>query len=313
MAITKSNVLRKRIGDKVYKLVNGQQVVAQLPAMVKQPRTSAQMAQRAKWPNVIAMFRAFSPYAKLCFEFKGATMSDYNRFVQLNLMSNNVYIDKSIAQQKGGIAALYMVSQGTLDSIVVTGEGINAASDINVGSITIDDKTTVKAFSDAVVSANPGRFEYGDQITFIMFKQLTDATNEVPYIKCVAAKVVLNGQSDKKLWDIVDKTGFFSKDGKLTVSATLPQCTFAWIHSRKTLSGKTLVSSQRLQNNNTMLSEYMTEVAKTATMKSYGVNSPVYITPDTNGTSTGAAGGGSSSGGGSNSGGAGGDSGSDPL
>lgn len=88
------------LGNQVYRIVNGQQIVSVAPSKVKQPNTLAQMEHRCKWPNVVAMYRAFKPYAKLCFEYKAKTTSDFNRFVSVNMQHSQVYITKGMANLK---------------------------------------------------------------------------------------------------------------------------------------------------------------------------------------------------------------------
>lgn len=93
--------LRGSLGDKVYRIVRGEQIVSAAPSVVAQPRTKAQMEHRCKWPNVVATYRAFKPYAKLCFEYKDRTTSDFNRFMSVNVSQSTVYLTKEVANQKG--------------------------------------------------------------------------------------------------------------------------------------------------------------------------------------------------------------------
>lgn len=290
MAISKSSLLRGRVGNQVYRISNGRQIVASLPASVKQPRTEPQMNQRSKWPNIIAMYRAFQPYAKECFEYKSRGISDYNRFVSINVQSTPVYLTKAESSVKGGIAAPYMVSQGSLDPIEVEGKGTDAISDIAVGNLTITDTTTVKEFAAAVVNNN-ANFSYNDQISFLMFVQKLDSSNDIPVIRAYGYRVNLSPTDETPLLDVAGEYGFTVKNSKLTVSADLPQCVFAWIHSRKTSGGKTLVSSQRLIDNNDMLTAYTSSDKRLSAMQSYGYSSGIFIVPDGTSTSGGTAGG----------------------
>lgn len=285
MAQLKITKLRGTVGNKVYRIVNGKQVVSSLPSYISQPNTEAQMTQRCKWPNVIAMYRAFKPYAKKCFEYKAKGSYDYSRFVSVNVTSSNVYLTKELANQKAGIVAPYLVSQGSLDAITVTGTGSSAKTDISLGSLSISTSTTVADFATAVVTNNSD-YKYEDQVSFLYFAQSADTTTNVPIIKASAWRVSLSLTDTSTLLSVGGNVGFATKDGYLGVSSvTLGNCGFCWVHSRKTSGGKTLVSSQKLIVSNTLLSTYTTEAARLASMQSYGLGEEVFITPD--GTSSG--------------------------
>lgn len=297
-----------RFGDEVHRIVNGREIVSMAPAVVSQPRTEAQMQQRSKWPNIVAMYRAFKPYAKDCFEEKSGGKSDYNQFMGINLRGPNVYIPKQVSSLKGGVAATYKVSHGTLDSIEVEGSGTEAVTKISLGDLKLSDTTTVSQFAEAVVTNNVG-YEYNDQIVFLLFKQKMDETIDVPMIRAESYRVFLDRDCSYPLRSVVGTYGFAqSEDGRLAVSSTVPQGCYAWIHSRKVDAEKTLVSSQRLVDNNPLLAEYMNDDSKLSAMKSYGLKEASYITPKANvllsgsTASSGSESGGSASGGGGSEG-----------
>lgn len=295
------NLYQGRYGDEVHRIVNGQEIVSMAPAVVKQPHSEAQMQQWSKWPNIVAMFRAFKPYDKDCFEEKPAGQNDYNVFMGLNLRGPHVYITKQMAKCRGGVAATYKVSHGTLDSIEVTGSGNEAVTNISLGDLTLSDTTTVAQFSEAVVTNNIG-YEYNDQIAFLLFKQQMDETIDTPMVRAESYKVRLERDCSYPLRSVAGQYGFTRSDnGRLAVSSTVPQGCFAWIHSRKVNEDKTLVSSQRMVDNNPLLAEYMDADSKLSSMKSYGLKEASFITPSPNVPLTGSGsttGGGSSEGGG---------------
>ena len=96
-----NNKISGRVGDLVYFVRGGQQIVRSVPASVKNPRTEAQMRQRMKWANVLAVYKALQPCLKGCFEVKAAGQTDYNRFMSTNLQSSPVYLEKGIARMGG--------------------------------------------------------------------------------------------------------------------------------------------------------------------------------------------------------------------
>ena len=296
-------------GQLTFKTVNGQTVVSEKVTVVKNARTAGQQRQRMKWVNIIRMYSGIAPLLKNGFEKKMAQQSDYNMFVRLNSAASPVYLTKSEADGGGCIAAPYQITQGSLPSIVVSGEGAEAKTDIALGSLTISASTTVAEFAKAVVDNNAD-FDYGDQISFYDVLQRVNAETQIPYCQFSASYVVLDKNSTVKLLDQVNKAGFASVGGVLAHGEDEGDGVFAWVHSRYD-GGKTRVSTQFLINNNSLLDDYRSDDAYAEACKSYGGVSTVFLQPDGTGVvSNGTSGSGSTSGsqtppGGSDSGGSG--------
>ena len=302
-------------GQLTFKTVNGQTVVSEKVTVVKNARTAGQQRQRMKWVNIIRMYSGIAPLLKNGFEKKMAQQSDYNMFVRLNSAASPVYLTKPEADGGGCIAAPYQITQGSLPSIVIAGEGAEAKTDIALGSLTISASTTVAEFAKAVVDNNAD-FDYGDQISFYDVLQRVNAETQIPYCQFSASYVVLDKNSAVKLLDQVNKAGFASVGGVLAHGEDEGDGVFAWVHSRYD-GGKTRVSTQFLINNNSLLDDYRSDDAYAEACKSYGGVSTVFLQPDGTGVvSNGTSGSGSTSGsqtppGGSDSGGSGTEDGSD--
>ena len=282
-------------GQLTFKTVNGQTVVSEKVTVVKNARTAGQQRQRMKWVNIIRMYSGIAPLLKNGFEKKMAQQSDYNMFVRLNSAASPVYLTKSEADGGGCIAAPYQITQGSLPSIVVSGEGAEAQTDIALGSLTISVSTTVAEFAKAVVDNNAD-FDYGDQISFYDVLQRVNAETQIPYCQFSASYVVLDKNSAVKLLDQVNKAGFASVGGVLAHGEDEGDGVFAWVHSRYD-GGKTRVSTQFLINNNSLLDDYRSDDAYAEACKSYGGVSTVFLQPDGTGVvSNGTSGSGSTSG-----------------
>ena len=282
-------------GQLTFKTVNGQTVVSEKVTVVKNARTAGQQRQRMKWVNIIRMYSGIAPLLKNGFEKKMAQQSDYNMFVRLNSAASPVYLTKSEADGGGCIAAPYQITQGSLPSIVITGEGAEAQTDIALGSLTISVSTTVAEFAKAVVDNNAD-FDYGDQISFYDVLQRVNAETQIPYCQFSASYVVLDKNSAVKLLDQVNKAGFASVGGVLAHGEDEGDGVFAWVHSRYD-GGKTRVSTQFLINNNSLLDDYRSDDAYAEACKSYGGVSTVFLQPDGTGVvSNGTSGSGSTSG-----------------
>ena len=287
-------------GQLTFKTVNGQTVVSEKVTVVKNARTAGQQRQRMKWVNIIRMYSGIAPLLKNGFEKKMAQQSDYNMFVRLNSAASPVYLTKPEADGGACIAAPYQITQGSLPSIVIAGEGAEAKTDIALGSLTISASTTVAEFAKAVVDNNAD-YNYGDQISFYNILQRVNAETNIPYCQFSACYVVLDKDSAVKLWDLVKKVGFASVGGVLAHGEDEGDGVFAWVHSRYD-AGKTRVSTQFLINNNSLLDDYRSDDAYAAACKSYGGVSTVFLQPD----GTGVVSSGSSNSGGASDGGSGG-------
>ena len=215
-------------GQLTFKTVNGQTVVSEKVTVVKNARTAGQQRQCMKWVNIIRMYSGIAPLLKNGFEKKMAQQSDYNMFVRLNSAASPVYLTKSEADGGGCIAAPYQITQGSLPSIVITGEGAEAQTDIALGSLTISASTTVAEFAKAVVDNNAD-FDYGDQISFYDVLQRVNAETQIPYCQFSASYVVLDKNSTVKLLDQVNKAGFASVGGVLAHGEDEGDGVFAWV------------------------------------------------------------------------------------
>ena len=291
-------------GQLTFKTVNGRTIVSEKVTTVRNVRSPRQLRQRTKWGNLVRMYAGIAPLLKYGFEKKAPSVSDYNMFMRVNNAVSPVYLTKTEADGGGCIAAPYQLTQGSLPSIVVTGKGAASVTDIALGDLQISDETTVAEFSQAVVIGNPD-FDFGDQLSFYEIRQQVNAETGIPYCQFAASSVVLDKESQVKLWDMASPMGFASVDGHLGHADDEGDSVFAWVHSVKE-RGKTKVSTQFLIDNNSLLADYTTEEAYQTAAQSYGGSNEAFLTPDSSRVGS-ASGGGSGNG----SGGSGNDSGTD--
>ena len=267
-------------GSLTFKQYAGQTVVSEKISVVKRSNTPMQMRQRTKWGNVIQMYKGICPLINYGFESKPVGRSDYNMFMKANMKLTDIYLTREEVAGGACIAAPYQLTQGTLPSIVVTGSGENARTDIKLGDLKIDAETLVKDFAIAVVSNNAD-YDFGDQISFFDVLQRVNAVTGIPYCQFLATNVVLDKASEVKLLDMVSKYGFATVDGFLGHIEGEGAGVFAWVHTRKS-SGKTLVSTQSLINNNAeVIAEYSGAEAYKRSVKTYGGENSAFLTPGT--------------------------------
>ena len=272
-------------GSLTFKQVNGKTVVSEKVTAMKKSNSPMQMRQRTKWGNVVAMYRGIRPLINYGYEQKPSGMTDFNMFMKANIKLTDIYLTKSEMAGGACIAAPYQLTQGSLPTIVTTGSGDNVRTDIKLGDLVISAETTVKDFSNAVVMNNAD-YDFGDQISFFDVVQRVNAETLIPYCQFFGTNVVLDKASDVKLLDIVSPYGFATVDGYLGHIEGEGNGCFGWVHSRIG-SGKTLVSTQMLVNNNAdMIADYSGDQAYRRSVKTYGGETSAFLTPGSTTTSS---------------------------
>lgn len=130
-------------------------------------RTVAMQTRRTKWGNLVTFYRLNRDLMARAFERKDANISDYNRFMQLNIPLARVALTKDAFMRGVCILQEYVVSDGSLPGFI--------ASVSEDGQITWDLKSTLDGefadftigqVSDDLIKNNP-TLQKGDQLTFV--------------------------------------------------------------------------------------------------------------------------------------------------
>ena len=289
-ALGQSSDLSGKVGLITYAQTKYGTVAYLRKKVTKIPRRSErQMEIRTQWVNLGAIYRQFNKTLKKAFEGLGNQMSVYNAFVQANINVVKVYISKQEKLNGGSVLAPYMITRGSMPSIVITKNGGDVlVTDLSLGNLVIGESTTVAQFSAAVI-ANNEDYVNGDQLTFFYGVQLVDAVTGVPRAKITGYKVVLDTQDGTALWNMVSALGFSSVQGSggmvngycLGMNSVITNGAAAWVHSREDASGNLTVSTQFLYVDSTILASYQDESAFGSSAASYGgINtSAVYLDP----------------------------------
>lgn len=273
--------MRGKVGNWVYARLNGQTIAKEKADKKATPtRTRAQMLTRMQWANLVNLYGSFKGTLHPSFENKPMTRSDYNMFISANVNANPVYLTQNQARQGGCLVAAYQITRGKLPSISVEfGNNNVPETNIAVGSLTLGNSTTLKAFSDAIIQNNSGWMS-GDQLSVFVAHQLMDANTGVPRVEINAVEITLDSAGDTTmLSDLVDASFFSVVDGCLALSGPV-NGGVAFVHSRY-VNGKTSVSTQFFVVNNTYLAQYQTSAAWNNAVLSYGgINKDDFLTPN---------------------------------
>lgn len=292
MAVLQNMWLRgakKKLGGTVLYTQGGRTLQRELAPEVKNPKTPAQMGQRVKWANLVAFYRANAGWMPKAFENKKATQSDYNKFMSLNAANSRIYLTKEQARQGACVVDSYRVSDGTLQPVDIFPTGQNWVTNLYLTGLgKLDAKTTVSAFSKALLATNAGLRD-GDQLSFIRITQLNNNTTGIPYIQVRAYELLIDEQGPglvKDFWPIeLIALGQEQETPALMVKNNNKQGGFAIIVSR-TQAGRVLVSPSQVTQVNMadIIKQYSSGTALSAAIESYGQGDDVFLDSKAAGT-----------------------------
>ena len=269
----------QQIGGAVIYNLKGQTVARSLASSVSNPRTPAQMSQRVKLGNVVAMYKASRGWISKGFPSKPQRFSDYNAFVRANLATSRVALTKQEVAAGAAVVAPYIVSQGSLAPIEANFTGTTAKTNLFCGSLAIGPSTTVGQLAAALISNNIGVRE-GMQLSFVQYIQSVSEAG-VPYVVCRAYEIILDPTSNELLSQYFPIALFGvsdDADSALTVAASDWVGGFALVLS-ETTSAKTEVSTETIvmTPNNTTYAAHCTDAAIQAAIASYGESTEVFL------------------------------------
>lgn len=287
MAIVRNQLalkMRGRVGAFSYYTESGRQIVRQAQNTTNYGetarRTESQQMRRAKWGNLVNFYKISKDWMPHAYETKKSNQSDYNKFMSLNTSIVQSYLQKGMIAIGGCVVEPYIISEGSLRTINVLPMGNVWRTDIALGSLNITTATTVAAFSEAVLAANP-QVREGYQLSFISYQQEL-LPNRLPQVICSAYEVTLDKQNNSFLRDYLPEFCSQSVDGYLGTNDNISKGCFAYIWSFSG-GGKTLVSTQTLINNNDeMIDMFTTFQAYNASIQSYGLDDDRFLMSGSN-------------------------------
>lgn len=162
--------LRGSIGDITFFRAKGQQLSRARNRAPANPRTVAQMDQRAKMACAVKFFsQVGANFFKYAFEGKKETESYFNAFVKNNIQTGG-YIGKQ-ASRVYDFPALgaWQISAGTLPEITAPFPQTANGVVFNVGTVSATPKTTISDLTTALISSDNSRWREGDILTCLCY------------------------------------------------------------------------------------------------------------------------------------------------
>lgn len=269
--------VKGKIGDLVFMRRKGEQV-QRAYVKPKNAMTRSQYEQRSQITNIVRLYQASPSFFMKAFENKPSNQSDYNALVSRNLNKDpKVYLPKEVAEAGGGVAAPYIITDGSLQPILVSGVGADAVTNIAIGDLSVTPTLTIAELSAAIL-ANNTFIEAGDQLSYVSIEQFQD--NGIPKLRLRKFEFVVNENAEGLVTDYWPVQALANKEGFIGHGALVYTGAFAWVLSR-VVDSKLKVSRQRLiLTAQTINTSYTSSDAITRALVSYGAGQPVFLDPN---------------------------------
>ena len=241
-------------------------------------RTVAMQTRRTKWGNLVTFYRLNRDLMARAFESKDANISDYNRFMQLNIPVARVSLTKDAFMRGVCILQEYVVSDGSLP-------GFNAVIEES-GQIIWDLKSsidgefadlTIGQVSDDLLKNNP-TLQKGDQLTFVSW---TNAGNvdSLPRLYRHLCELTLDPASSISFGQLPSSNIVGAAAGNVQILSQ------GLVHGQviilsRVVAGKLLVSRSTIAlSNDTFVNQFSAPDAIKQAIDSYGVNAEKLLEP----------------------------------
>lgn len=277
MAILKKGpALSGKVGGLKYSQKDGVTVVSELPGFFHDAKTRKQLVQRMKLNNILLTYRRLKDGLKENFEEVSGTRRACHVFRGANLVLPNHAWVTTHGVNASGVLAPMVVSSGTLQPIGYSYVNEMYCSDLNVGGLTISDRTRVCDLANAIVRNNAG-WEYGDDLQVIVGEQSlrnSDSPEEfdshLTDLKFHVFRIPMNRGCDDTL-DKTIKDQLWKKalnplavsDGMLCFSPIIAESSYAQtyyagalVHTRKNKTGLRVSRQQLLLTDSTLFDHY---------------------------------------------------------
>lgn len=162
--------LRGSIGDITFFRSKGQQLSRARNRAPANPRTVAQMDQRAKMACAVKFFsQVGANFFKYAFEGKKEQESYFNAFVKNNIQEGG-YIGKQASRVYDFPAlGIWQISSGTLPEITAPfPQSVNGVA-FSVGTVSGTPVTTVSGLTSALLASDSNRWREGDILTCLCY------------------------------------------------------------------------------------------------------------------------------------------------
>ena len=286
MAVTRNNLSMKMIGRvgaySFYTSSGGRQVarIANNSSNYGETakRTEAMQTRRSRWGNLVSFYSNNKDLMSRAYERKAANLSDYNRYMQLNVPIATVSLVKDAFMRGMAILQEYIIADGSLPEIGVVSAG-GASMTFNLRT-SLDDEfgeLTIGAVSADLLDNNP-QLREGDQLTFICWIN-AGATPETIRIHRRLCELTLDSKSNILFGSLPYAEIVGGNGENISIAGIDGVFGSAIIHSRS-VDGNLLVSHAKIKlSSTTMVDQFSSEEEVKKAIASYGVDSEQLLEP----------------------------------
>ena len=286
MAVTRNNLSMKmngRVGAYSFYTSTGGRQVARIANNSSNfgetaKRTVAMQTRRSRWGNLVSFYSANKDLMARAYERKGSNLSDYNRFMQLNIPLASVSLVKDDFLRGMAILQEYVIADGSLPEIDVAEIGeegcvFNLLTSLDgefaaytIGQISVD-----------LLDHNP-QLQEGDQVTFVSYTNAGTTPSTIRIYRHLC-ELTIDPKSavsfgTLKYANIVAGNGL-----KVVLAGQGNVFGQAIIHSRS-VGGNLLVSRAKITlNNDTLVRQFSEPEAVKKAIASYGVDTEKLLEP----------------------------------
>lgn len=286
MAVTRNNLSMKMNGKvgaySFYTSTGGRQVarIANNSSNYGETakRTVAMQTRRSRWGNLVSFYSANKDLMARAYERKGANLSDYNRFMQLNIPLASVSLVKDDFMRGMAILQEYVIADGSLPEIDVaeveeSGMVFNLLSKID-GEFA---DNTIGQISEDLLDNNP-QLQVGDQLTFISYTNAGTTPSTIRIYRHLC-EVTIDPKSAVSFGTLKYANIIAGNGNKVVIAGQGDVFGQAIIHSRS-VGGSLLVSRAKITlNSDTLVRQFSAPEAVKKAIDSYGVDTEKLLEP----------------------------------
>ena len=286
MAVTRNNLSMKMNGKvgaySFYTSTGGRQVarIANNSSNYGETakRTVAMQTRRSRWGNLVSFYSANKDLMARAYERKGANLSDYNRFMQLNIPLASVSLVKDDFLRGMAILQEYVIADGSLPEIDVAevqedGCVFNLLTKIDgefadqtIGQISVD-----------LLDNNP-QLQAGDQLTFVSYTNAGTTPSTIRIYRHLC-EMTIDTKSAVSFGTLKYANIIAGNGLKVVIAGQGDVFGQAIIHSRS-VGGSLLVSRAKITlNSDTLVKQFSAPEAVKKAIDSYGVDSEKLLEP----------------------------------
>ena len=265
----------------IYYEVNGETIGRSKPTKMGNPKTEAQMKQRIKMNNILNTYKYIKEYLQHNFEGSIGYKSASSFFRSYNLMKTPVWLTKAQKESYKFVLAPYVVAQGRIPTVGYEFRDDVFVSDINIGSLEINDETEENVLSSVICGSNEG-WANNDTLQIILLRQkrIEASDEEIELPKCCSFVVTLDKASRTMICDIpvlesmsqLPRFSLCNVDGKLAVKVDETEeytYAFAVVHGRGQGRDKIVSSQQLCLSDSALYNSYCSSEAFNKAFESY--------------------------------------------